>query len=402
MLTAPVRKLTTEGLLALIESGRKDAKYELPKDLMMKIIELLQQLKIYKECFEDPFLNTSRQYYSSYGQDLMNSATLSVPVYLLEVERCLEFEARLADHLFTNAAHTKSELVKEVERQLISLHVNKLLDVGFEELMREHQKEYLSLLYRLFSKVDAFDPLKSHFAEYVKTFGLGILASDGKGVALIEQVIQFKITMDDIMVYCFNRCEVLNNALKESFEAFLNAKSNKCAEWIAKYLDFVLKSTPRKGIDGTGDDDGVGDVIKMEDNTDTTSPSPLASSGKQDRSLETMVDQVLTLFRFIQGKDIFEAFYKKDLAKRLLLGKSASLDIEKNVLSKLKAECGPAFTSKLEGMFKDMEISKEMQAAFKQVIHCLLRVCWILILATVFRVQNIHEVCLIWTCNRLY
>lgn len=38
----------------------------------------------------------------------------------------------------------------------------------------------------------------------------------------------------------------------------------------------------------------------------------------------------------ITGKDIFEAFYKKDLAKRLLLGKSASVDAEKSMLSKLK------------------------------------------------------------------
>lgn len=36
------------------------------------------------------------------------------------------------------------------------------------------------------------------------------------------------------------------------------------------------------------------------------------------------------------GKDVFEAFYKKDLAKRLLLGKSASVDAEKSMLSKLK------------------------------------------------------------------
>jgi cullin-4 len=36
------------------------------------------------------------------------------------------------------------------------------------------------------------------------------------------------------------------------------------------------------------------------------------------------------------GKDVFEAFYKKDLAKRLLLGKSASADTEKAMLSKLK------------------------------------------------------------------
>ncbi len=38
----------------------------------------------------------------------------------------------------------------------------------------------------------------------------------------------------------------------------------------------------------------------------------------------------------ISGKDVFEAFYKKDLAKRLLVGKSASVDAEKSMLSKLK------------------------------------------------------------------
>jgi hypothetical protein len=44
----------------------------------------------------------------------------------------------------------------------------------------------------------------------------------------------------------------------------------------------------------------------------------------------------MVLFRFIHGKDVFEAFYKKDLAKRLLVGKSASVDAEKSMLSKLK------------------------------------------------------------------
>ena len=39
---------------------------------------------------------------------------------------------------------------------------------------------------------------------------------------------------------------------------------------------------------------------------------------------------------FLLGKDVFEAFYKKDLAKRLLVGKSASVDAEKSMLSKLK------------------------------------------------------------------
>ena len=30
-------------------------------------------------------------------------------------------------------------------------------------------------------------------------------------------------------------------------------------------------------------------------------------------------------------------------------------------------ECGPNFTSKLEGMFRDMEISREMMSSFREV-----------------------------------
>ena len=83
----------------------------------------------------------------------------------------------------------------------------------------------------------------------------------------------------------------------------------------------------------------------------------------------------------MKSKDVFEAFYKKDLAKRLVLGKSASIDAEKSMISnlridfwdlhvfaacfssihyankflllmQLKTECGSQFTNKLEGMFK--------------------------------------------------
>jgi hypothetical protein len=67
----------------------------------------------------------------------------------------------------------------------------------------------------------------------------------------------------------------------------------------------------------------------------------------------------MILFRYLQEKDVFEAFYKKLLSKRLLLGecrvpftsrsllgqsfrlspvgKSANFDLEKMMLSKLKS-----------------------------------------------------------------
>lgn len=44
------------------------------------------------------------------------------------------------------------------------------------------------------------------------------------------------------------------------------------------------------------------------------------------------------------------------------------MDAEKSMLSKLKQECGGGFTSKLEGMFKDMELSRDINVAFKQQV----------------------------------
>ena len=52
-------------------------------------------------------------------------------------------------------------------------------------------------------------------------------------------------------------------------------------------------------------------------------------------SYVSVIDSLYTCF-YSAGKDVFEAFYKKDLAKRLLVGKSASYDAEKSMLSKLK------------------------------------------------------------------
>ena len=64
------------------------------------------------------------------------------------------------------------------------------------------------------------------------------------------------------------------------------------------------------------------------------------------------------MFRFISDKDLFETYYKAHFAKRLLNGRSLSDDIERSMIAKLKMENRTSFTSKLEGMFRDMKISR--------------------------------------------
>ena len=70
--------------------------------------------------------------------------------------------------------------------------------------------------------------------------------------------------------------------------------------------------------------------------------------------------------RWLHPSQVFEAFYKKDLAKRLLLGKSSSFELEKSMIAKLKSECGSHFTNKLEGMFKDIDLSHDLMTQYQQ------------------------------------
>uniref|UniRef100_A0A7S3XVG8 Cullin family profile domain-containing protein n=2 Tax=Heterosigma akashiwo TaxID=2829 RepID=A0A7S3XVG8_HETAK len=135
-----------------------------------------------------------------------------------------------------------------------------------------------------------------------------------------------------VLVGAFNRDPAFAAAVKDAWEHFLNVKQNRPAELLAKYVDSKLRG----------------------------------QKGSTDTEVEATLDKVMVVFRYLHAKDVFEAFYKKDLAKRLLLGKSASFDLERAMISKLKNECGAAFTTKLEGMFKDIDLSRDLMAQYTQ------------------------------------
>lgn len=162
---------------------------------------------------------------------------------------------------------------------------------------------------------------------------------------MVLMLLDFKTKLDNVLYTSFkvdssDRNNEFQQALKDAFEKFINQKENKPAELTAKFIDSKLKA---------------------------------GNKGQTEEELEMTLDRVLTIFRFIQGKDVFEAFYKKDLAKRLLFSKNSSIDAEKSMIAKLKEECGSQFTNKLEGMFNDMEISKELMESFKNSVKILIQ-----------------------------
>ena len=87
--------------------------------------------------------------------------------------------------------------------------------------------------------------------------------------------------------------------------------------------------------------------------------------GATERDVERQLDQVILIFRYLNDKDVFEAYYKQHLAKRLLHARSMPSDAERSMLAKLKSECGYQFTTKLEGMFTDIRFSKDAMDKYR-------------------------------------
>uniref|UniRef100_A0A668VZM2 Cullin-4B n=1 Tax=Oreochromis aureus TaxID=47969 RepID=A0A668VZM2_OREAU len=327
-----VQSKTIDGILLLIERERNGEAID--RSLLRSLLSMLSDLQIYQESFEQRFLEETNRLYAAEGQRLMQER--EVPEYLHHVNKRLEEEAdRVITYLDQS---TQKSLIAAVEKQLLGEHLTATLQKGLTNLLDENRIQDLSLLYQLFSRVrGGVQVLLQHWIEYIKAFGSTIVINPEKDKTMVQELLDFKDKVDLIIDVCFMKNEKFVNAMKEAFETFINKRPNKPAELIAKHVDSKLRAGNKEAT---------------------------------DEELEKMLDKIMIIFRFIYGKDVFEAFYKKDLAKRLLVGKSASVDAEKSMLSKLKHECGAAFTSKLEGMFKDMELSKDIMVQFKQYMQC--------------------------------
>ncbi|NXW45391.1 CUL4A protein, partial [Nyctiprogne leucopyga] len=320
-----VQTKTIDGILLLIERERNGEAVD--RSLLRSLLSMLSDLQVKLYMFYEE--NSSIYCYVNVFPVIPKEK------YLHHVNKRLEEEG---DRVITYLDHsTQKPLIACVEKQLLGEHLSAILQKGLDNLLDENRISDLTQTYQLFSRVKGGQQiLLQHWSEYIKNFGTTIVVNPEKDKDMVQELLDFKDKVDHIIEVCFQKNEKFINLMKESFETFINKRPNKPAELIAKYVDSKLRAGNKEAT---------------------------------DEELERILDKIMIIFRFIHGKDVFEAFYKKDLAKRLLVGKSASVDAEKSMLSKLKHECGAAFTSKLEGMFKDMELSKDVMVQFKQYMQ---------------------------------
>ncbi|KFM81912.1 Cullin-3-A, partial [Stegodyphus mimosarum] len=290
---------------------------------------------VYEEDFEKPFLSQSADFYRMESQKFLEENSASV--YINKVEQRINEEAERAKHYLDES--TEELIVKVVEEELISKHMKTIVEMensGVVHMLKNQKTDDLACMYKLFSRVhDGLKTMVECVSSYLREQGKALVTEDdgGKSDALtfVKSLLDLKDRFDHFLFHSFGGDRYFKQMIASDFEFFLNL-NHKSPEYLSLFIDDKLK----KGV-----------------------------KGMTEQEIEQVLDKTMVLFRYLQEKDVFERYYKQHLAKRLLLNKSVSDDSEKNMISKLKTECGCQFTSKLEGMFKDMSVSNTMMEEFK-------------------------------------
>jgi cullin-4 len=351
------------GMCELVEFDRRGDK-RFDSSLLNDSVRVLHIFNVYGKSFEPRFLEESTRYFNEFADE--RSASHNLKQYITACKLLLEREEHRCMRYNLDSS-TKRQLLDAAHEILIEKYSSKLLDSGsVANLLGDNEVESMKALYNLLLLSNIQKQLKQPWEAYIRQAGAAIVGDTARGDEMVIRLLELRKTLDVMIRDAFNKDEDFTWALREAFGNFINDKklasawntgTSKVGEMIAKYLDMLLRGG-LKTLPNT----------LLSDNKDraVAEQSGIASTGDEDAELDRQLDQGLELFRFIEGKDVFKAFYKKDLARRLLMSRSASQDAERNMLTKLKSECGSSFTHNLEQMFKDQELAKDEMVSYKQ------------------------------------
>ena len=339
-----VRGRVVELLLAAIAQERAGYLAD-DRDLFKAIIGMLLEIgnadsyatAVYHNDFESVFLATTQEFYHTESLQYLSQATASD--YVRKAAARLEEEKERAQALQFPAT-TQGPLISLVQTEWIERHAKTLVEMestGFAALLQDGTKRpEMREMYQLFSSVpSSVDHLREALAERIKQDGRQLMVDQETGQSdpptFCRGVLAMRTKYGGIVEYSFGNEKKAQKRLRESFEDFLNTDA-RAASCLAVYVDELL----RVGLRGATDEQAT-----------------------------EQLQQAILIFRYLSDKDVFESFYKQHLAKRLLGGRSVSDDAERTMVSLLKLECGYQFTTKLEGMFNDMRISRETRDKYK-------------------------------------
>jgi cullin 1 len=298
-------------------------------------------LDVYRFNFEKPFLEATTKFYVKESKQFV--AENSIVEYMKKAEtRLHEEEQRVGLYLHADIVNA---LRKACNTALIADHSVVLRD-EFQNLLDNDRVEDMQRMYNLLSRItEGLDPLRTKFEAHVRNAGLQAVAkvaADAEKMepkVYVDALLEIHAQYQGLVKQAFKDEPEFTRSLDNACREFVNRNSvcksgsNKSPELLAKYTDALLKKS---------------------------------ATGTEEADLENTLVQIMTVFKYIEDKDVFQKFYSRMLARRLVHTSSSSDDAERSMIGKLKEACGFEYINKLQRMFLDMQISKDLNSGYKE------------------------------------
>ncbi|GJE96503.1 cullin [Phanerochaete sordida] len=298
---------------------------------------------LYTEHLETPLVTAAESAFRTSAAALVTS--ISVPDYMRQAGERFSQLRRVGQCL---PSKTLRVLVERWTHAFVQGNASHLWE-HFRTLIFLDKREDLRHLYGLFAGVPgALEPMLPRFAEDVTRAGHAAIsklvcdnlcAIQPSPEAYTEIVLAAHRKYSPIVRRCFDGDAGFAASLQRGCRGFLSPdvmaglSTGKAPELLVKRVDALLRKR-RKKVEG--------------------------------EDFERALDDVATLFSYVDDKDVFQRLYAIRLAKRLIYDDSESEEAEAGILARLQDVCGAEYTRKLQRMLADSSLSKDLNARFKE------------------------------------
>ncbi|XP_038654225.1 cullin-2 isoform X7 [Scyliorhinus canicula] len=291
-------------------------------------------LKFYQDLFEGSFLTETGEYYKQEASNLLQESNCSQ--YMEKVlARLKDEEVRCRKYLHPSSY---AKVIHECQQRMVADHLQ-FLHGECQNIIKQERREDMANIYTLLRAVSNGLPhMIQELQNHIHDEGLrsiSNLSQENMPTQFVESVLEVHSKFLQLISSVLNGDQHFMSALDKALTSVVNYRepksSCKAPELLAKYCDNLLKKSAK---------------------------------GMTENEVEDKLTSFITVFKYIDDKDVFQKFYARMLAKRLIHGLSMSMDSEEAMINKLKQACGYEFTSKLHRMYTDMNVSADLNNKF--------------------------------------
>lgn len=329
-----------------------------------------QNLSVYINDFEKRFLTDTHNFYALESAHYINAN--GVVNYINKALQRIDEEMKNLEDLND---HTRKPLNDVLNNVLIQDHQEKIRN-ELPNLLDQERYDDIKKVNILLKRVPlTLPPLLEVFQKYIENQGA-------------EEIVQFKKKADEEF-----------NLLNESYLSSINNSANKSSKVKVKkpigsidpnlYIKSLLKVYKQyktvvqvsfdnnaaftKALDSASQKFINYNIIATPTSrSKSKTPELLAKycdeylRGKSDMN----IDEIITIFKFLEDKESFEIWYRRCLSKRLLFNNSSPEDEENEelIIQRLKTANSVEYTNKITNMFNDIRVSKNLGVAYKDLV----------------------------------